>query len=102
MYKFFTGYQKNERQSFKAIRFLKWYGWKYGLDIQMSTSPQGEFRVFIPQSGKTYKLDGYAPKAKSGLDKDLAIEFHGCAYHGKFMCVLDTVEMVFFRPWMFV
>ena len=50
----------------------------------MSTSPQGEYRVFIPQSGKTYKLDGYVSKVKNGLDKDLAIEFHGCAYHGKF------------------
>ena len=48
----------------------------------MSTSPQGEYRVFIPMSGKTYKLDGYVPKEKSGLTKDLAIEFHGCAYHG--------------------
>ena len=70
----------------------------------MSTSPQGEFRVFIPQSGKTYKLDGYVPKAKSGLDKDLAIEFHGCVYHGKriihgiILRLLNSVEILFFRP----
>ena len=64
----------------------------------MSTSPLGEFRVFFPQSGKTYKLDGYVPKAKSGLDKDLTIEFHGCVYHGKFLRLLDSVEILFFRP----
>lgn len=53
------------------------------LDIQMSTSPDGEYRLKIPQNGKQYRLDGYVPKEKSGLDKDLALEFLGCAFHGK-------------------
>lgn len=50
----------------------------------MSTSIDGEFRVTIPQTGKKYKLDGYVPKEKSGLENDLALEFLGCAYHGNF------------------
>lgn len=32
--------------------------------------------------GKRFKLDGFVPKEKSGLDKDLALEFLGCAFHG--------------------
>lgn len=76
------GYQKHERQSFKAIRFLKWYGYKNYLDIQTSTSPEGEYCVNMGPGGKRFKLDGFVPKEKSGLDKDLALEFLGCAFHG--------------------
>ena len=96
------GYQKHERQSFKALRFLKWYGYSNNLDIQVSTSPQGEYRVNIGQNGKYYKLDGYAAKEKNGLEKDLALEFLGCAYHGNLIIFKLYLCSVFFRPSMLV
>ena len=63
---------------------MKWYAAQLGVDIRTADSPEGEFKVTIG-NGKRVKIDGYIPKEFAGTDKDVAIEYLGCAYHG--ICV---------------
>lgn len=33
-------------------------------------------------TGHTYRVDGFIPKDRAGTDRDVVIEYLGCAYHG--------------------
>ena len=79
------GYQKLDNQSEKAKKFLKWYALK--LDVEIDTgesSPDGEVRMRDKMTGHTYRVDGFIPKDRAGTDRDVVIEYLGCAYHGTF------------------
>lgn len=72
------GYQKSDRQSLKAIKFLKWYAYENNVTVRMcNSSPDGEFPLYIPEIQKTFKLDGYIEG-----DPPTALEFLGCCWHG--------------------
>lgn len=74
------GYQKLDNQSEKALKFLKWYANKMGVEIQTSESENGEYRIFDGE--RTFRVDGFIPKNIAGTDKDIVVEYLGCAYHG--------------------
>ena len=84
----YLGYQKHDRQSFKARCFLKWYAHVNNIEIQTCESLDGEYPLYIPQTKQTFKLDGFIKKEKNQLQKDVAIEFLGCCWHGKLKIIL--------------
>jgi hypothetical protein len=51
-----NGYNKMDRQSAIALKYLKWRAFSDSLHIQHRDSPQGEARLKVGH--KTYKLDG--------------------------------------------
>ena len=78
----FSGYQKLDNQSEKARKFLKWYAEQLGVTIQTAESVDGEARIYDWRNGRTFRVDGYIPKALARTDADIVIEYLGCAYHG--------------------
>ena len=78
----------NDNQSEMALRFLKYIEETTGENIQTAESPEGEYVV----PGTEYKLDGYI-KANEG-QPDIALEFHGCAWHAHEKCFPDPMEIM--------
>lgn len=78
----FSGYQKLDNQSEKARKFLKWYAEQLGVTIQTAESVDGEARIYDWRNGRSFRVDGYIPKALARTDADIVIEYLGCAYHG--------------------
>lgn len=76
------GYQKQDKQSEKALKFLKWYANHYDLEIRTAESEDGEYRVSVPNQKRDFRVDGFITKENAGTEKDLILEFLGCAYHG--------------------
>lgn len=63
------GFERQDRASVLAIRYLEWRSMKESLEIQHAGNG-GEKCI------AGYKLDGWIP------EQSKAIEFHGCYYHG--------------------
>lgn len=76
------GYQKQDKQSEKARKFLKWYANQLGVEIQTAESANGEVRIHDRSNGRTFRVDGYIPRDLAGTAKNVVIEYLGCAYHG--------------------
>ena len=77
------GFERNDRQSVAALKFLRWYEHTNHVTVQHSASKDGEKRLmYTDKKGRErlLKLDGYVEKAAP--EKSLAIEFHGCIVHG--------------------
>lgn len=83
--KVFRGYQLDDRQSKKAILFLKWMAYTQYPSLQYKNSALGEKRLQI-SPGKFVRLDGYVERMEEG-DRPLAIEVNGC-YWLVPLCVL--------------
>ncbi|KAH7705083.1 hypothetical protein AAVH_27713 [Aphelenchoides avenae] len=95
-----NGYLGGEVQSGKALKFIKWFAQKHNVKVQHRDTDEGEYRTL--NTRKSYRLDGYIPLAErlkpefspcnqpgcaycedpESLQKDIALEFHGCAWHG--------------------
>lgn len=71
------GYDKANNQSRKAFKFFKYYAEKEGVKIRTAYSAGGEKKI-----GRHY-VDGWIE------EKQLAIEFNGCAFHGCERCYPD-------------
>jgi hypothetical protein len=73
------GYRKEERQSIKAIKYLKWYSEEQDLDVKeqyiQHAHNEGEFRV------GPYKVDGLL-RSIQGQDLKKVFSYHGCVFHG--------------------
>uniref|UniRef100_A0A915DPC1 DNA-directed DNA polymerase n=1 Tax=Ditylenchus dipsaci TaxID=166011 RepID=A0A915DPC1_9BILA len=68
------GYERNDRQSAIAIKWMEWVSEQRGINIQHAGNG-GEFKIKTTM-GRCFKLDGY------DLDNLKAYEFNGCHYHG--------------------
>ncbi|KAH7695310.1 hypothetical protein AAVH_37632, partial [Aphelenchoides avenae] len=86
-----NGYGRQERQSAKGMKFLKWFAHAHGIEVQHRDSEGGERKV----EGTNYRLDGYiAAEAKQSagyqpcdwqhclfcakdFDGHIALEFNG-------------------------
>lgn len=68
------GYERCDRQSSIALKYLKWLAKQRGLAIQHRDSPEGEHRY------GSLKLDGFVRRAWPL--QSLAIEVYGCQFHG--------------------
>ena len=80
------GYSSRDNQSVIALKFLKWYAHEHECLVQHRDSADGEFRLEIPSTGETFRLDGYVRRSfdqgRETPSRDLCIEFNGCAWHG--------------------
>jgi hypothetical protein len=77
------GYERNDRQSVAALRFLRWYAHAHRLEVQHKASPHGEKRMsYVDSKGRKrfLKLDGYVHNEDP--TKCIAIEYNGCVVHG--------------------
>lgn len=82
-----NGAERHDRQSVIALKFLKWYSHKNQIALRHRDHPLGEYRYhYVDEDGrqKTLRLDGYA--AMPIPYRPLAVEFHGCAWHGCKKC----------------
>uniref|UniRef100_A0A914MNU5 DNA-directed DNA polymerase n=2 Tax=Meloidogyne TaxID=189290 RepID=A0A914MNU5_MELIC len=70
-----NGYHKDTNYSAISIKFIKWLEHKTGLQIQNRQSAEGEYRI-TASNGSVLRLDGFIK------EKNIAIEFLGCAWHG--------------------
>ncbi|KAH7725153.1 hypothetical protein AAVH_07200 [Aphelenchoides avenae] len=99
------GYPGNARQSEIALKWYKWLAAEHNIDIRHRDSPGGELKI------DPYSIDGYVDKAEITsaafkkcsvekydcplcqlreridqgafvLDRNVALEFHGCVWHG--------------------
>uniref|UniRef100_A0A915DL16 DNA-directed DNA polymerase n=1 Tax=Ditylenchus dipsaci TaxID=166011 RepID=A0A915DL16_9BILA len=68
------GYERNDRQSAIAIKWMEWVSEQRGINIQHAGNG-GEFKIKTTM-GRCFKLDGY------DLENLKAYEFNGCHYHG--------------------
>ncbi|KAH7703628.1 Protein C25F9.2 protein [Aphelenchoides avenae] len=113
------GYGPFDRQSNKGMKFVKWVAEAHGVGVKHRDNG-GEKRVehTDPVRGKksTYKLDGYIEAAQrqspnfkecgvdgcvyceQAPDKDVAIEFNGCYFHGCDVCMKNDCKGVGGRP----
>lgn len=73
------GYERCDRQSTIAIKYLKWIAAQRKLNIQHRDSPGGEFRY------GTLRLDGFVRREHPA--KHLVFEVYGCIYHGCPKCL---------------
>ncbi|KAH7697877.1 hypothetical protein AAVH_35036 [Aphelenchoides avenae] len=83
------GYERHDRQSVVALKYLKWYAKSRGVSVRHRDSPGGEYKLECKDAdGKSrhFMLDGYVERPGQ---RPLAIEFHGCAYHGCSKCYRD-------------
>lgn len=92
------GYEKHDRASSIALKYLKWYSHVNNVDIRHRDSPQGEYRY------KKYKLDGYVhhlegnggtPRGVADQQpsrRPIAFEVYGCAWHGCPKCYPDRQQ----------
>jgi hypothetical protein len=65
-------YERHDKQSTIARKFLKWTAAEHNIDIQHCESPGGEKRL-----GQKILLDGYVRGGLDGNSRDLAIEING-------------------------
>ncbi|KAH7698902.1 hypothetical protein AAVH_34000, partial [Aphelenchoides avenae] len=102
-----NGYGRQERQSAKGMKFLKWFAHAHGIEVQHRDSEGGERKV----EGTNYRLDGYiAADAKQSagyqqcsweqclfcakdFDGHIALEFNGCQYHGCRWCFPNRAQL---------
>ncbi|KAH7703567.1 hypothetical protein AAVH_29259 [Aphelenchoides avenae] len=102
-----NGYGRQERQSAKGMKFLKWFAQAHGIEVQHRDSDGGERKV----EGTNYRLDGYiAADAKQSagyqpcdwqhclfcakdFDGHIALEFNGCQYHGCRWCFSNRMQL---------
>lgn len=70
-----NGLRPNHTQSIEARKFFRIYSKLSGLTIQTCDSAEGEF------TSGPYRIDGFV---KRPGEKDLIIEYYGCAFHGIF------------------
>lgn len=76
---FLGGYERNDRQSSNAIKYLKWLAKTRNLPIQHRDSPEGEFRF------GSLKLDGFVRKPPP--QRSIVFEVYGCLFHGCRRCL---------------
>lgn len=77
------GYERNDRQSCAALKFLKWMAHETGLAVKTAESEHGEYRHYYDDGHgrrKLFKLDGYIGASDGG--RPIAVEFKGCYIHG--------------------
>lgn len=106
-----NGYLGSEVQSGKALKFIKWFAAIHNVNIQHRDSDEGEYRTL--NTPKCYRLDGYIPLAErlkpsfnpcnqpgcaycedpESTQKDIALEFNGCAWHGCPECFPDETRL---------
>lgn len=89
----FLGYSNNDRASKISIKYMEWYGHINSANVHHRNSPEGEKRITVVTDEidprtlqpivRNYKLDGFVVREGQ---KDLAIEFLGCFYHGCPIC----------------
>lgn len=82
-----NGGERHDRQSVMALKCLKWFSHVTGILLQHRDSEGGEYRHrYIDEDGrkKTLRLDGYASMPIPY--RPLAVEVHGCAWHGCKKC----------------
>lgn len=72
------GYEKCDRQSSIALKYLKWLAKQRGLPIQHRDSPEGEYRF------GNLRLDGFVQRWPA---RSLAFEVYGCQFHGCPLCL---------------
>ena len=46
-------------------------------------------------TGHTYRVDGFIPKDRAGTDRDVVIEYLGCAYHGIVPIIFQQCNFVY-------
>jgi hypothetical protein len=80
--------KNNDKQSELALRYFKHLEETMGVEIQTSTSPNGEYKV----PGTNFSLDGYV-KRNDGRPC-LGLEFHGCVWHACHRCIPNDDEML--------
>ncbi|KAH7709254.1 DNA polymerase [Aphelenchoides avenae] len=83
------GYERHDRQSVIALKYLKWYASTNGVQVRHRDSPGGEYKLeYTDADGarRHFLLDGYVERPGQ---RPLALEFHGCAYHGCSTCFRD-------------
>jgi hypothetical protein len=76
-----SGYGTGERQSFLALKYMKWIEEVEGVQIQTANSEGGEKKI-----GR-FKIDGYVQAADRG------IEVNGCVWHAHH-CRFSDPDMV--------
>ncbi|KAH7697592.1 hypothetical protein AAVH_35324, partial [Aphelenchoides avenae] len=78
------GYERHDNQSVIALKWLKWYAQEKQVFVQHRDSQGGEKRIdYVCADGtkRSLKLDGFVDGPQP-----LALEFHGCAWHGCPQC----------------
>ena len=65
------GYRPEQKQSIKALHWLKYISKRYDVNIQHAFNGGEKHR--------TFKVDGYRETTSS---EKIAYEFHGCFWHG--------------------
>jgi hypothetical protein len=71
------GYERHDRQSVVALKYLKWYAKSHGVNVRHRDSSGGEFKLeYTDAEGKKrhFMLDGYVERLGQ---RPLALEFHG-------------------------
>ncbi|KAH7697055.1 hypothetical protein AAVH_35864, partial [Aphelenchoides avenae] len=105
-----NGYGRHDRQSAVALKYLKWFEWAHGVNMQYCNGDFGEKEVHTKIGWK--KLDGYiepkawdspgfrrcnvaaCPYCEKLPEEQVAIEFNGCAYHGcPFKCFPNDTKL---------
>lgn len=71
-------YLRQDNQSKKALKYLKWYEYKHGVKVQHRDTPEGE-KKFL-----NFRFDGFVNNGPN--QKSLVIEVYGCAFHGCAKC----------------
>lgn len=116
------GYLGGRKQSGKALKYLKWFAETHNVKMQHRDTDEGEHVVprsthpipgTTPQQYGSYLLDGYIPVSErlkpdfkecgidnclycydpAALERDTAIEFHGCAWHGCEECFPNETRL---------
>lgn len=83
------GFERSDRQSVAALKFLRWYAATNHFDVRHQASTGGEKRLqYTDEKGKArlIKLDGYVER--QAPEKSIAIEYNGCVVHGH-ECITD-------------
>jgi hypothetical protein len=66
-------YERHDKQSGIATKFLKYFAWKHQVDLQHVDSPGGEMRL----PGTNMRVDGYVRGGLDGNSRDLILEING-------------------------
>ena len=77
------GFRRNEKQSFIAIKWLKWISVSQNIQIQHARN-MGE-KIIKFDNGHTLKVDGYTEIN----GEKIVYQFQGCAFHGCRKCYRD-------------
>lgn len=76
-----AGYERCDRQSSVALKYLKWLAKERGISIQTRDSPQGEYRF------GSLRVDGFV--RRPWPERSLVIEVYGCQFHGCPYCLIN-------------